>query len=98
MPHPTPVQIAYGSAAVISSTFLLLLISPTGSLLTVSLIATSALILGVVVAVAVQSRRDNRRETAGARQQIPAQRRMAPTAVSSAAPGARTAERPGVRV
>ncbi len=58
MPHPTPVQIAYGSATVISSTFLLLFLAPTGSALAVWLIAVFALMLGVVVAIACQSRRD----------------------------------------
>lgn len=55
--HPTPAQIAYGSATVTLTTLLLLLIAPSASGLTVALIAVAALIAGVVVAIGVRSRR-----------------------------------------
>ena len=57
MPHPTPVQIAYGSATVISTTLLLLLLAPDASPAVVSLIAVGALLLGVTVALLLRPRR-----------------------------------------
>ncbi|MEO3749074.1 hypothetical protein [Streptomyces sp. B6B3] len=67
MPHPTPVQIAYGSATVISSTLLLLFLVPTGSTLAVWLVAVVALLLGVVVAVVFASGRAAGQPAAGVR-------------------------------
>jgi hypothetical protein len=106
MPHPTPVQIAYGSATVISTTLLLMLIAPTGSTLVVALIAVVSLMLGVVVAIAVQSRRGVRAQLGGAAPAVPpARTREAPAAAPAhvpthvpAAAHLPPAERPEVRV
>jgi hypothetical protein len=57
MPHPTPAQIAYGSATVVSTTLLLLLLAPNAPTPVVSLIAAGALLLGVAVAVLLRPRR-----------------------------------------
>ncbi|WP_165986525.1 hypothetical protein [Streptomyces sp. YIM 98790] len=95
MPHPTPQQIAYGSAAVVSASLLMLLLSPSGSVLTASLIAFAALCCGVVVAIAVHSRRGIRESlVTGARTAEPDTE--APVPAPSARP--HTAERPEVRV
>jgi hypothetical protein len=72
MPHPTPVQIAYGSATVISTTLLLMFIVPTGSTLALALVAIVALTLGVVVAVATQPRRGAPGPTGEERPAVPA--------------------------
>ncbi|UCM88329.1 hypothetical protein [Streptomyces marincola] len=88
MPHPTPVQIAYGSATVISLTFVSLLLLPAAAGPAVVLIATLALIAGAWVAVAAPGRR-----------QAPEGR--APGAAGPAAGSARpvgTARRPGAHV
>ena len=56
MPHPTPVQIAYGSATVIFTTLLLVLLAPNASTPVASLFAAGALLLGVTVAVLLRPR------------------------------------------
>jgi len=53
MPRPTVAQFAYGSCAVILSTFALLLLSGTSSGAGVAAVAVVALALGLVVAVRV---------------------------------------------
>lgn len=56
MPYPTPVQIASGSAAVVSSTLLSLLLAPSASTLAASLTAIGSLLLGVAVAILLRPR------------------------------------------
>lgn len=74
MPRPTVAQFAYGSCAVILSTFALLLLSGTSSGAGVAAVAVVALALGLVVAVRVP---------------VPASRRPAAARPADAAPGAR---------
>ncbi len=57
MPHPTPLQIAAGSATVVSATLLLLLLEPEASPLLTAAFAVVALTLGVAVSVAFRPRR-----------------------------------------
>jgi hypothetical protein len=90
MPHPTPVQIAYGSATVIVTTFVLLLVAPTESALAVALVALFSLALGTVAGVAAQARRDARRAWAA--------RPPAPEPDPAARAAADALERPEVRV
>ncbi|GAA3877546.1 hypothetical protein [Streptomyces sedi] len=56
MPHPTPVQIVYGSVTVVSLTLLLLLLAPRASGPAAFLVAGSALAAGTVVALLVGTR------------------------------------------
>ncbi|ONK13969.1 hypothetical protein [Streptomyces sp. MP131-18] len=92
MPHPTPVQIAYGSATVISITFFSLFLAPAASGPVVVLIAVLALLLGAAVAVAAT--RHTARHTAGRRRATPGGTPEPARGQSSfTAP-----ERPGVRV
>ncbi|MEU9183060.1 hypothetical protein AB0D14_00535 [Streptomyces sp. NPDC048484] len=53
MPRPTAAQLAYGSCTVIFSTLAMLLLSQTSSGLGVVVIALSALVLGLLVAMTV---------------------------------------------
>jgi hypothetical protein len=53
MPRPTAAQLVYGSCTVIFSTLAMLLLSQTSSRLGVSVIALSALALGLLVAMTV---------------------------------------------
>ncbi|MEQ8143581.1 hypothetical protein [Streptomyces sp. OP7] len=53
MPRPTVAQFAYGTCAVILSTFALLLLSGASSAAAVAVIAVAALALGLVVATRV---------------------------------------------
>lgn len=92
MPHPSPAPLAYGSATVVSATLLLLLLAPSGSLLTPLLIACAALPLGVAVTLASQSRRDAR-AAAGSAAPAP---RSGPE--KRGAEATRPARRPEVRV
>ena len=94
MPRPTVAQLAYGSATVICSTIAMLLLSRTSAGPGVGVIAVSALILGVFVAMSVP----RKRETA-ADERVPAQRVGAtlrsPTASAAQAETARTREPAG---
>ncbi|MET8470483.1 hypothetical protein ABZY90_09245 [Streptomyces sp. NPDC006422] len=94
MPRPTVAQLAYGSATVVCSTIAMVLLSRTESGPGIPVIAVSALILGLFVAMSVPTRR---RETA-AEERVPAQRLGAtlpsPTAQSPTEP-ARTREPAG---
>ncbi|SOD65024.1 hypothetical protein SAMN06297387_12059 [Streptomyces zhaozhouensis] len=56
MPHPTPVQIAYGSVTVVSLTLLLLVAVPNASGPAAFLIAGGALAAGTAVALLVGTR------------------------------------------
>ncbi|MFD0306344.1 hypothetical protein [Streptomyces sp. NPDC127119] len=53
MPRPTAAQLAYGSCTVLFSTLAMLLLSQTSSGLGVVIIALSALVLGLLVAMTV---------------------------------------------
>ncbi|WP_330458096.1 hypothetical protein OIB37_15020 [Streptomyces sp. NBC_00820] len=53
MPRPTAAQLAYGSSTVILSTLAMLLLSQTSSGLGITVIALSALALGLLVAMTV---------------------------------------------
>ncbi|WP_328496063.1 hypothetical protein OHS59_27675 [Streptomyces sp. NBC_00414] len=53
MPRPTAAQLAYGSCTVLFSTLAMLLLSQTSSGLGVVVIALSALVLGLLVAMTV---------------------------------------------
>lgn len=95
MPHPPAVQIAYGSAAVVLSTFVLLLLTPGDSSVVAALVAAASLVLGVAVVMALQVRQGLRRSPADA-PRAAAESRPAPR---GAFPSATTApSRPGVRV
>ncbi|MFI1414908.1 hypothetical protein ACH4Y0_34000 [Streptomyces sp. NPDC020707] len=56
MPRPTAAQLAYGSCTVLFSTLAMLLLSQTSSGLGVVIIALSALVLGLLVAMTVPTR------------------------------------------
>lgn len=75
MPRPTVAQLAYGSATVVCSTIAMVLLSQTESGPGIPVIAVSALILGLFVAMSVPTRK---RETAAgaatAEERVPAQR------------------------
>jgi hypothetical protein len=98
MPHPTPVQIAYGSATVISTTLLLLLIAPNASGIVLALGALLALALGVVVAVAARPRGGAAVPAPVAPAARPKAAYEAPAAAISPATLPPPAERPEVRV
>jgi hypothetical protein len=66
MPRPTPAQFAYGSVTVIVSTLAMLLLSRTPSGPGVAVIATVALVLGVLVAIAVPGTSSTDRARTGA--------------------------------
>ncbi|MFI2374081.1 hypothetical protein ACH5AO_03255 [Streptomyces sp. NPDC018964] len=53
MPRPTVAQLAYGSCTVIFSTLAMLLLSGASSVAGVAVVAVSALVLGLLVAMAV---------------------------------------------
>lgn len=53
MPRPTAAQLAYGSCTVIFSTLAMLLLSQTSSGVGIAVIAVSALLLGLLVAMTV---------------------------------------------
>ncbi|MER6284296.1 hypothetical protein [Streptomyces sviceus] len=53
MPRPTAAQIAYGSITVICSTLAMLLLSQTSSAVGTAVVAVSALVLGLLVAMTV---------------------------------------------
>lgn len=75
MPRPTVAQLAYGSATVVCSTIAMVLLSQTSSGPGVGVIAMSALILGVFVALSVPARKPGpAAEPAPAEERVPAQR------------------------
>ncbi|MFJ8533115.1 hypothetical protein [Streptomyces sp. NPDC093591] len=53
MPRPTAAQLSYGSCTVIFSTLAMLLLSQTSSGVGIAVIAVSALLLGLLVAMTV---------------------------------------------
>ncbi|WP_306322355.1 MULTISPECIES: hypothetical protein [unclassified Streptomyces] len=57
MPRPTVAQLAYGSATVVCSTIAMVLLSQTSSGPGIPVIAVSALILGLFVAMSVPTRK-----------------------------------------
>ncbi|AZQ35066.1 hypothetical protein EJ357_17505 [Streptomyces cyaneochromogenes] len=60
MPRPTAAQLAYGSCTVIFSTLAMLLLSQTSSGAGIAVIAVSALLLGLLVAMTVPMPRRTR--------------------------------------
>ncbi|MFD7627819.1 hypothetical protein ACFV7Q_17590 [Streptomyces sp. NPDC059851] len=64
MPRPTAAQFLYGSAAVVASTIAMLLLSQTRSGAGVAVIATAALVLGLLVALAAAAPRRRGRHAA----------------------------------
>lgn len=77
MPRPTAAQLAYGSSTVICSTLAMLLLSQTSSGLGIAVIAVSALLLGLLVAMTVPIPRKPRvvavsQPSARAEQPVPA--------------------------
>ncbi|MCX4827312.1 hypothetical protein OG785_22285 [Streptomyces sp. NBC_00006] len=75
MPRPTVAQLAYGSATVVCSTIAMVLLSQTESGPGVPVIAVSALILGLFVAMSVPTRkRDPEAGPGSAEERVPAQR------------------------
>ncbi|MGD6745187.1 hypothetical protein ACOKM3_25545 [Streptomyces sp. BH106] len=75
MPRPTVAQLAYGSATVVCSTIAMVLLSQTESGPGIPVIAVSALILGLFVAMSVPTRkRETAAGAAAAEERVPAQR------------------------
>ncbi|MFI0741627.1 hypothetical protein ACH4PU_26665 [Streptomyces sp. NPDC021100] len=90
MPRPTSAQIVYGSATVVLSTLLMLLLSRTSSGAGTAVVALGALALGLLVAALVPgARRSPRAEAVQPPVRRPARARPA---------GARVGERLGGRV
>ncbi|MFI5660703.1 hypothetical protein [Streptomyces sp. NPDC051684] len=86
MPRPTVAQLAYGSATVVCSTIAMVLLSQTSSGPGIPVIAVSALILGLFVAMSVPTRkRDSASGAAAAEERVPAQR-LSTTVPSPSAP------------
>ena len=83
MPRPTVAQLAYGSATVVCSTIAMVLLSQTSSGPGIPVIAVSALILGLFVAMSVPTRK--REPSAAAEERVPAQR-LSTTLPSPSAP------------
>jgi hypothetical protein len=67
MPRPTAAQLAYGSCTVLFSTLAMLLLSQTSSGLGVVVIALSALVLGLLVAMTVPAPKSTARSSSTAR-------------------------------
>ncbi|MFJ7259432.1 hypothetical protein ACIQV2_04555 [Streptomyces globosus] len=65
-PRPTAAQLVYGSAAVVVSTLVLLLLTQARSVAGVGFAATAALGIGVLVALAADPRRASRPHEAAA--------------------------------
>ncbi|MGY0486269.1 hypothetical protein [Streptomyces sp. WG-D5] len=78
MPRPTVAQLAYGSATVVCSTIAMVLLSQTSSGPGIPVIAVSALILGLFVAMSVPTRKrepeDAAEAASGAGERVPEQR------------------------
>ncbi|MFZ3557827.1 MULTISPECIES: hypothetical protein [unclassified Streptomyces] len=86
MPRPTVAQLAYGSATVVCSTIAMVLLSQTESGPGIPVIAVSALILGLFVAMSVPTRKRESAAAAGtAEERVPAQR-LSTTLPSPSAP------------
>ncbi|WP_425833203.1 hypothetical protein [Streptomyces fractus] len=100
MPRPTVAQLAYGSATVVCSTIAMVLLSQTDSGPGIPVIAVSALILGLFVAMSVPTRkRETAAGAAAAEERVPAQRLSStlpsptsPSSPSSPAPSSASAE------
>lgn len=99
MPRPTAAQLSYGSVTVVFSTLAMLLLSRTSSDLGIAVIGTTALALGLLVAVTVPA--PARRRTAAT---VSAHQEPRPVAepegrtlghVQSRIPAARASERVG---
>ncbi|MFE4373573.1 hypothetical protein ACFRMN_36110 [Streptomyces sp. NPDC056835] len=90
MPRPTAAQLAYGTATVVCSTLVMLLLSGTTAGLGIAVIGLAALSLGLLVAVTLPANgRTARARTA------PAPRPATPPAPSAQRPGPRTEARMG---
>ncbi|MBO1337740.1 hypothetical protein [Streptomyces sp. VRA16 Mangrove soil] len=83
MPRPTVAQLAYGSATVVLSTLAMLLLSQTSSGPGIGVIAMSAVILGLFVALNVprpkqeparDARQESGAESGSAAERVPTQR------------------------
>ncbi|MEV5608380.1 hypothetical protein [Streptomyces sp. NPDC052225] len=80
MPRPTVAQLSYGSATVVCSTIAMVLLSQTSSGPGIPVIAVSALILGLFVAMSVPTRKQAPTApvassgSAGSGERVPAQR------------------------
>ncbi|QNE77074.1 hypothetical protein F0344_22855 [Streptomyces finlayi] len=100
MPHPTAAQLSYGSVTVVFSTLAMLLLSGTSSLAGVAVVCTTALALGLLVAVTVPlPKRPGASRTAGtATPSATARTHRALDAPSAKVPAARSAERATERV
>ncbi|MFR9723907.1 hypothetical protein ACL02R_11160 [Streptomyces sp. MS19] len=57
MPHPTPAQLVSGSATVVGSALVLLLVVPSGSAAALTLVAALSLALGTLAALATAPER-----------------------------------------
>ncbi|KAB7849877.1 hypothetical protein [Streptomyces mobaraensis] len=91
MPRPTSAQIVYGSATVVLSTLLMLLLSRTSSGVGIAVVSLGALALGLLVAALVPGARRSPRAEAVA----PPVRRPAEARPAGARAGARMSERVG---
>lgn len=85
MPRPTVAQLAYGSATVVCSTIAMVLLSQTSSGPGIPVIAVSALILGLFVAMSVPTRKRESAAAGTAEERVPAQR-LSTTLPSPSAP------------
>ncbi|MEU7165207.1 hypothetical protein AB0A70_11260 [Streptomyces morookaense] len=86
MPRPTPAQIAYGSATVVFSTLVMLLLSQERSGFGAAVVALTALVLGLLAAFAVAApprRRHTRTAVRIPGQRTPPQTAAAPTVSES---------------
>ncbi|MGW6235618.1 hypothetical protein [Streptomyces sp. NPDC055094] len=92
MPRPTAAQLAYGTATVVCSTLVMLLLSGTTAGLGIAVIGIAALSLGLLVALTLPA--NSRPATA---RTAPAPRPATPTATSAQLPGQRAGEPTGQR-
>ncbi|GAA2982357.1 hypothetical protein [Streptomyces fulvorobeus] len=98
MPRPTAAQLSYGSVTVVFSALAMLLLSGTGSLAGVAVVCTTALALGLLVAVTVPlPTRTGGARSAGTTASAPAGVRTPQPGGGAPArvPAARAAERAG---
>ncbi|WP_413757441.1 hypothetical protein [Streptomyces sp. MMBL 11-3] len=91
MPRPTAAQLAYGSCTVLFSTLAMLLLSQTSSGLGVVVIALSALVLGLLVAMTVPTPKSAARPSSAAATEQPVPQRRETVAASGASEPARRA-------
>ncbi|KAA0930433.1 hypothetical protein [Streptomyces apricus] len=89
MPRPTAAQLAYGSCTVLFSTLAMLLLSQTSSGLGVVVIALSALVLGLLVAITVPTPKSAARPSSAATEQPVPQRRETVAASGASEPARR---------